>query len=87
MFNPFGGCARFRCFPWVFISVVLLAKMPAYCQTGQATVTGTVSDNTGASIVGAHIIASNLATKVQREVFSESGGVYIIPNLPSGHTL
>lgn len=68
----------------VFASVALCFAYPAFSQTGQATITGRVVDSSGASIIGARVVAINSATQVQRTVSSQTGGLYALPGLPVG---
>jgi hypothetical protein len=56
----------------------------AFGQTGNATLTGTIQDNSGAVIPGAHIVLTNGATGVQKVAESNGAGIYFIPTLPPG---
>ncbi len=49
-----------------------------------ATLTGTVTDASGAAIVGASVTISNSATKTARTVQSDRNGLYVADNLTPG---
>jgi hypothetical protein len=68
---------------WVLI-LILTACLPAFGQNGNATVTGTVTDQTGAVIPGANVAITNTATGVINKVVSDKAGLYFIPNLIPG---
>lgn len=67
--------------------LVLLLSAPAFI-FGQATITGTiqgtVTDSSGAVVVGANITIRNLDTGVQNTTKSGGGGYYTVPYLPAG---
>jgi len=79
---------------WQSISAVLplailflIATVPAH---GQAfgTFSGIVTDPTGAVVPGAKVTATETGTSFSRDVFTDSRGQYIIPNLrPTQYTL
>jgi hypothetical protein len=63
----------------------LVAWVPLYGQsTGTGTITGFVSDRSGALIPGAEITVTQLATDVARRVISNDRGIYVAPSLPVG---
>lgn len=53
-------------------------------QTTQGTITGLVTDSTGAVVPAAKVTAKSAATGVVAETVSSSTGNYVIPNLPVG---
>src|ERR1035437_8713189 len=55
---------------------VTLAPPAAMAQTSKGTLTGTVRDSTGAVIVGANVIATNVETSAVRETNSSSLGAF-----------
>ena len=61
-----------------------LAGTQALAQVGGGTITGTVTDTSGALIPGAEVTARNEATNVARTAISGDNGVYRIPNLQPG---
>ena len=63
------------CFSW---SVGLLAQQTT------ATLSGTVTDSSGAAVAGVAIKATNLGTNQTREAVTDAAGTYSIPFLPAG---
>src|SRR5262245_46519980 len=53
-------------------------------QTDRGTITGTVTDPTGAVIVGTKVTATNTQTRVSTEAATTSNGTYTIPGLRIG---
>src|SRR2546427_6860165 len=47
-------------------------------------IAGTVSDGTGAAIVGAEVVAKDGATGENRTVFTDGSGDYVLPSLFAG---
>ncbi|MFQ3590401.1 MAG: carboxypeptidase regulatory-like domain-containing protein, partial [Chloracidobacterium sp.] len=68
----------------VFCLIVGLANVAAVAQTIYGNVSGRVTDQTGAAIVGARIEARNLDTGETREIVSSSDGTYTLRSLPGG---
>lgn len=64
--------------------VCLLCAIPAIAQSPTASINGIVLDPSGAPIAGAEIIVVNDATSVQHETITNSGGIYVVTNLPPG---
>ena len=58
--------------------------VPAYSQVTGATLSGTVTDASGAVVAGATVSAKNTATGISKDTTSDSSGLYSIPNLPAG---
>lgn len=63
---------------------VLLASLLAFAQSDRGTVTGTVSDTSGAVIPGVSIVATNVETSARYETASTETGNYTLAQLPSG---
>jgi hypothetical protein len=63
----------------------MLSASPARAQVAGATLSGTVTDPSGAAIVGAQISVTNRATGVNRAVVTDSAGFYSAPNLLPGN--
>lgn len=63
---------------------VLSVAAPALAQSTFGTVTGTVTDATGAVLPGVTITATHLATGGQRTVASDPTGGFQLPNLDAG---
>jgi outer membrane receptor protein involved in Fe transport len=72
--------------PLAAIPLVLLALLPApaLAQTTYATITGTVTDSSGAVISGATVVATNVETSVTTKTVTNSDGVYTVPQLREG---
>src|SRR5438067_4541222 len=66
--------------------IVLLAftARAASAQTTYATITGTVTDGSGAVIQGATVIARNVETSVPTTTITNREGVYTVPQLREG---
>lgn len=60
------------------------AAVPALAQADRATVTGAVSDTSGAAIAGADVTITYLATGLERRAASNDRGAYFVTGLPVG---
>src|ERR1700692_3630232 len=69
----------------IILSLCLLWTNQAYAQGAAATLTGTVTDRSGAVIPKAEISAKNAATGVIRSSETNSAGFYTVPGLPPGN--
>jgi Carboxypeptidase regulatory-like domain len=72
---------------WKVCSCLLL--MVAWCnsaraQTNRATITGTVTDQSGAVIAGVEVTARNVGTNLETKGITNGDGIYLVPNLPPG---
>jgi hypothetical protein len=56
----------------------------ALAQTNRATITGTVTDPSGASVPGATVTVTNTGTSVATKTISNQEGIYVVPNLFPG---
>ncbi len=65
-------------------ALVLFCTAAAHAQTVTGTITGNVTDPTGASVPGALVTAQNVDTGVDSKAKSDSSGVYRIEFLPIG---
>src|ERR1700756_5331013 len=63
----------------------LAGSLPASSQVTTADVLGTVTDSSGAVLVGTAITLSNLATGAARSVVADDHGDYLISALAIGH--
>jgi hypothetical protein len=66
------------------LALCLFSSTPLRAQVVGATLTGTITDSSGAAIAGANIACKELATGVDRVVNSDAAGFYTIPNLAPG---
>ena len=67
-----------------FMIVATMACLPAFGQQDQGTVTGTVTDSTGAVIPGASVNARETSTNVTLVASTNEGGVYVVGPLKIG---
>lgn len=73
-----------KSFPYlVLATVALLAAAVSSAQTF-GEITGTVSDATGASVVGADVTVTNVATNQSRQARTNEAGLYTVPFLIPG---
>lgn len=71
---------------FALLAVFLLCSPAAFCQGGATgTITGLVTDTSGAVVPGASIILTNAGTNVTRQGKSDGAGVYLFSNLPVGN--
>src|ERR1700722_18491173 len=69
---------------FVMLALAVLASTPVHAQVAGATLSGTVSDASGAAVPNAKVSIKNSATGVVREVTTDSAGFYSVPNLLPG---
>src|SRR3989454_3387057 len=62
----------------------LVFSVGAFAQTSNATLGGTVSDSTGASIPGVTITATNIATGIVNTVVTNEAGAYQFASVQTG---
>jgi hypothetical protein len=79
-----GGCSQW-CKEITLLAVFMwLVCLIGYGQTGQGTISGTVSDQSGASVAQARVTAKNTGTGLERTTTTSESGSYALPNLPVG---
>lgn len=66
------------------LCLLLLAVPLAFAQGDRATVTGTVTDPTGAAVAGATVRVIQTTTNFERNTTTSDSGAYTIPQLPVG---
>src|SRR5271156_618338 len=64
--------------------VILLGAATSRAQTFRGTILGTVTDTSGASVVGATVTVHNTETGVDRITQTTTDGGYLMPELPVG---
>jgi hypothetical protein len=67
------------------ITTLLLLLIPVHA-FGQdiSVISGTVTDKSGAAVVGARVVVTNAAGNLTRTTETNSEGAYVVPALPSG---
>jgi hypothetical protein len=63
---------------------IMLVAVAVLAQTSTSRITGTVTDQTGAVIEGASVVAKNEATGVEYKTTTTSAGTYTLESLPIG---
>jgi len=66
----------------ILLAVAGVTRVAAQVET--ATISGTATDSSGAALVGANVVAKNIATNIAQSTVSDTQGRYRIPNLPVG---
>jgi len=64
-------------------ALALLLPLLAHAQTN-GLISGTVTDKSGATVVGAQVVITNAAGNLTRTMETNSDGVYVASSLPSG---
>src|SRR3954467_445052 len=68
----------------IILLLVACAGFSTYGQTTFSSITGTVTDQSGAVVPNAQVTANNQDTGAFRHASTGADGVYIIPNLAPG---
>src|SRR6266852_1885813 len=76
--NP--KATRFVLFAWI-LGFCLMVSLPLRAQVAGATLSGTVTDASGAVVPNAQVSIRNTATGVSRDFTTDSAGFYSAPNL------
>src|SRR5436190_18764902 len=75
---------RLRAIRFVLVIFGLLSPVAVLAQTGAASLTGIVTDQSGGAIPGATVTATNQATNVNYTAVSNEAGNYTITSVPVG---
>src|SRR6266705_2556299 len=67
------------------LALTLFPSVPANAQVSGATLSGTVTDASGAVIPGVMISIKNRATGIVRNLMTDEAGFYSAPNLQAGN--
>jgi hypothetical protein len=70
---------------FLIVTLILCSVHPGRAQVVGATLSGAVTDPSGAAIVGARVSVANRATGVNRVAVTDSAGFYSVPNLLPGN--
>ncbi|HEV3482372.1 MAG TPA: TonB-dependent receptor [Candidatus Acidoferrales bacterium] len=68
----------------VLLVAILVGYQYAWSQAETGSVTGTVTDQTGAVVPGASVTAKSVATSAERTIQTTSDGTYVMPGLAPG---
>ena len=68
----------------VSVNLLIFATLNVLAQYDRGSISGTVSDSTGAVIPGAKVVVTNASTSATLNTTSSESGVYTAPNLPVG---
>ena len=81
-----GTCKAFKAglAALTLLALAAITPAPIRSQVAGASLSGTVSDPSGAPLVGAKVAIENLATGVSRDTTTDTSGFYIAPNLLPG---
>src|SRR6201988_662680 len=66
------------------LAITISSAGNAYAQVSGATLSGTITDPSGAAIAGAKVSIANKATGVGRAVVTDAAGLYSAPHLLPG---
>lgn len=66
------------------LCTLLLLSVVAFGQTDRGTITGIVSDSAGATVPGATVTVTNVATNSTSTGITNAEGIYVIPQLQPG---
>jgi Carboxypeptidase regulatory-like domain/TonB dependent receptor len=68
----------------ILMCCLLLLLATAYGQSPNATISGLVTDSSGAVIIGADVLLQNDATDIQYSAKTGKDGIYLLSDLPPG---
>jgi len=69
---------------FVISAVLLFCNLPEWAQSTFGTITGTVTDPSGAGVAAARVTVTNEATSVQQQVVTNSAGQFNVPDVQPG---
>ena len=76
--KPFRRWVFRFAFVFVAVLVMLAGGTTSQAQTFRGSILGTVTDSTGAAVVGAHVTVHNVDTGVDRSTDTTTDGSYLI---------
>src|SRR5450756_179746 len=68
----------------IYVTLVSVSQRQAFGQTNLASITGTVTDNTGAALPNVNVSILNTDTTAVRVVTTDANGFYTAPSLNAG---
>jgi len=63
------------------LAIILICSLPLFGQSDTATISGTITDQTGAAVVGADVKLTNVLTGISSVTTSNETGLYVFPNV------
>lgn len=66
-----------------WMTLLLMTAASSLAQISNATLTGSVTDATGAAVAGAMVQVKSLSTQLVRNATADNSGEYVIPDLPA----
>jgi outer membrane receptor protein involved in Fe transport len=79
-----SGAPRIVLFTLLVVGLATVLSVPSIAQVTGATLSGLISDSSGAAIPGAAVSVNNVATGEVRQVITNGEGFYSVPNLLPG---
>lgn len=83
--NSFPGLFARLMAVWLFAFVLQAALLPCSAQTTGATLSGEVTDPSGASVPGVTVTVTNVDTGISTKTTTNQSGAYTFPSLPAGN--
>src|SRR5882724_9153356 len=75
---------RYGCTIAVFLMLIILFSVPSRAQVSGGTLSGTISDPSGAGVPQAKLVIKNVATGIERTITTNTDGFYTAVNLLAG---
>ena len=69
---------------FVCVNLLMALAITVYAQSDRGSITGTVTDSTGAVVPRVAVVVRNSATNTSRETLSTESGKYVFQELPVG---
>src|SRR5580692_8362957 len=82
--NGANSSLRIRARWWLLLSVVLILSVPSARAQVTASITGIITDPSGAAVPSATVTTTDKETDVSRIVMTDGSGSYLILALPIG---
>ncbi len=80
-----SGMAAKRAFQAIaLLAVVVFGALPMFAQFDTGTITGTVTDASGAVVAGATVTVANVGTGIQKSFVTDQNGNFVASSLPNG---
>lgn len=70
---------------WVIFAILLLVPALVFCQSQNSSISGTVTDASGAVVPGANLTLTSVQRQTSAKTVSGSDGLYSFPNLVPGN--